>query len=68
MKNKTTRNLKLFSILPFLLMLLGILLLIYMISFEDESGALPLFLIIAGTAWLIINRIKIKRSSLKTKS
>jgi hypothetical protein len=35
---------------------------IYMIKVEDEPGALPLFLIIIGTVWLIINQLQIKKS------
>lgn len=37
-----------------LLMFLGFSLLIYMISAEDEPGALPLLLIILGSGWLIM--------------
>lgn len=34
----------------------GLLLMAYMIRVEDEPGALPLALILAGTAWLLTTR------------
>jgi hypothetical protein len=34
----------------------GLILLVYMITVEDEPGALPLFLIVAGAAWYAWNR------------
>lgn len=37
---------------------LGLLLLIYMVTVEDEPGALPLALIVGGTVW---NRVTHRR-------
>ncbi len=45
-------------LVPFLIILLGAILLIYMIAVEDEPGALPLILIITGIVFLIIKRYK----------
>ena len=47
----------------FLILLLGAILLIYMITVEDEPGALPLVLIITGMVFLIINWLKIKKAN-----
>jgi len=49
-------------IVSVLTILFGITLMIYMIKVEDEPGALPLFLIVVGTVWLIINQVQIKKS------
>ncbi len=54
MKNK----LRLGILIPFLIILLGSSLLIYMIAVENEPGALPLVLIITGIVFLIIKRNK----------
>ncbi|SFP66091.1 PEP-CTERM protein-sorting domain-containing protein [Parafilimonas terrae] len=61
MKKKISKKIKWGKILPVLSIFLGIVLMIYMIKVEDEPGALPLLLIIAGTIWLIINRYQTKR-------
>lgn len=47
-------------ILPLLIILLGTILLIYMITVEDEPGALPLVLIITGIVFLILKRKQVK--------
>jgi len=49
------------KILSLLTVFLGFVLLIYMITVEDEPGALPLLLIITGVAWFIISRNQIKK-------
>ncbi|AKP50564.1 hypothetical protein CA2015_1115 [Cyclobacterium amurskyense] len=49
--------------LSLLTIFLGILLLILMITVEDEPGAIPLLLIIIGTVWYFINKSKIKKQS-----
>ncbi|MEO5681176.1 MAG: hypothetical protein ABIQ88_00980 [Chitinophagaceae bacterium] len=61
MKKEISQTLQTHRKLSFLLLLLGFILLIYMITIEDEPGALPLFLILTGTVWLIINRYQIKK-------
>jgi hypothetical protein len=60
MKKEISQNLKRGKILSILIILLGTILLIYMITIEDEPGALPLFLIVVGTVLLIINRYQLK--------
>lgn len=44
------------KLLSLLTLSVGVLLLIYMISVEDEPGAIPLLLIIIGTGWYFISR------------
>jgi hypothetical protein len=63
MKKEISQNLKRGKILSILIILLGTILLIYMITIEDEPGALPLFLIVVGTVLLIINRYQINKQS-----
>lgn len=41
-----------------LTVVLGIALLAYMILVEDEPGAVPLGLIVAGTAWFFVARAR----------
>jgi hypothetical protein len=55
------RKLKLSKMLSVLTILLGTALMIYMITFEDEPGILPLILIIIGTVWFVIKRHPIKK-------
>lgn len=54
-KFKIQKNLSIITIL------VGIILVTYMITVEDELGALPLFLIIAGIIWFIIIQYKITK-------
>lgn len=56
-----SQKLKLSKILSVLTILLGTALMIYMITVEDEPGALPLILIIIGIVWFVINRYQIKK-------
>jgi cbb3-type cytochrome oxidase subunit 3 len=37
---------------------IGLVLLIYMITVESEPGALPLFLLLFGVVWFVINQKK----------
>jgi|TARA_R110002124_G_scaffold277321_9_gene448687 uncharacterized membrane protein len=62
-KNKISLKLKWGKMLSLLTIFLGILLLILMITVEDEPGAIPLLLIIIGTVWYFINKSKIKKQS-----
>jgi hypothetical protein len=49
------------KMLSVLTILVGTALLIYMITVEDEPGALPLILILIGIVWYIINRYQSKK-------
>lgn len=51
-------------LIPFLLVLIGISLLVYMIIVEDEPGAIPLLLIVAGSVWYFLGRRKSRKRSL----
>jgi hypothetical protein len=44
-------------------LVLGLILLIYMVTVEDEPGALPLLLIVSGVAGLIWNHLTSKSNS-----
>jgi hypothetical protein len=61
MKKEIIQKLKIYTTLSVLTIVLGVILLIYMIRVEDEPGALPLLLIMIGTVWFIINRVKTKK-------
>ncbi len=61
MKNKISKSLKISSVLSIITIVLGLILLVFMITVEDEPGALPLFLILVGTVWFFVNRGRIKR-------
>lgn len=58
MKKDMSQKVNQGMLVPFLIILLGAILLIYMIAVEDEPGALPLILIITGIVFLIIKRYK----------
>ncbi|WP_141691567.1 PEP-CTERM sorting domain-containing protein [Rhodohalobacter halophilus] len=47
---------KIFSLI---IVIVGFLLTAYMISVEDEPGALPLLLIVAGAGWYLFTRKKL---------
>lgn len=53
---KTGSNQKAHARLSALTVLIGVALLIYMITVEDEPGALPLLLIVVGSGWYFITR------------
>lgn len=55
-----TTNYKTQKLLSMLMILVGALLLTFMIVVEDEPGAVPLVLLVAGTVWLFSIRSKIK--------
>lgn len=50
------QKLKTHKLLSILVLFLGILLLIFMITVEDEPGSIPLFLIAAGVTWYVITK------------
>jgi hypothetical protein len=60
MKKESSRKLLLYRTFSILTILLGLILMLYMIIVEDEPGALPLLLIIIGTAWFSIIQIRNK--------
>ncbi|KHJ38555.1 hypothetical protein PBAC_13500 [Pedobacter glucosidilyticus] len=47
--------------MPFITLAIGILLMVFTISVEDEPGALPLFLVLISLVWLIINWFKVRK-------
>lgn len=47
-----------------LTILIGVVLLIFMITVEDEPGAIPLLVIIIGIVWFVINQYQIKKKLL----
>ena len=49
-------------------LLLGGLLITYMIIVENELGAVPLFLVLIGITWFVINEIRIKKYIQQNKS
>jgi hypothetical protein len=55
-----SRKLLVHTALSLLVIALGVALLIYMITVEDEPGALPLALIVGGTVWLVIARVRMR--------
>lgn len=61
MSKEISRRLKLGRVFSIITVLLGAALITYMITVEGELGALPLFLIIVGIVWVVINRYKIKK-------
>ncbi len=46
-------------------LVLGLALLIYMVTVEDEPGALPLLLVLSGIAGLLLNKLTMTRQSNK---
>ena len=67
MKKTLSKNLKINRILSILFLVLSLLLITYMIIVENELGAIPLFLIIFGIIWFVMNEIQIKRFFKKQK-
>ena len=54
------KKLKLHARLSMLIIAIGLVLMIFMITTESEPGALPLLLIVVGTAWHLITRGRIR--------
>lgn len=61
-------NFKINRFLSIVLSILGSLLITYMIIVENELGAIPLFMIVTGIIWFIINEIQIKKYIQKNRS
>lgn len=66
MKKEISQKQKWSRILSALIILLGTILMIYMVNYEDEPGAIPLILIIGGIVWFAINQYQIKKQLHKT--
>lgn len=60
MKTDNGKKLKMHFLLSVLTIIFGVSLLIFMIVVEDEPGAVPLLLIVAGTGWYFITRYRIR--------
>jgi len=61
MKNDNTienagSNQKVHALLSALTVFIGVALLIYMVTVENEPGAIPLLLIVVGSGWYLITR------------
>ena len=67
MKNGVRQLFIIQKIVSILTILLGVILLIYMITVEDEPGALPLLLIIIGTLWYFVISYRMKKQIEKNK-
>ncbi len=61
MKKEISKAVKFLRILSIISLLIGVILMVFMITVEDEPGALPLLLILIGSAWFTINQFKIKK-------
>jgi len=61
MKTDIPQKLKTHNFISILIIAIGFILLIYMITVEDEPGALPLLLIVVGTVWNVYTRSGIRR-------
>ncbi len=48
------------TVLSTLVIAVAVALLVYMITVEDELGAVPLLLLVVGTGWLIIARLRMR--------
>jgi len=54
------KKLRVQRLLSVVTIVIGILLLILMITTEDEPGAIPLGLIVLGTGWYFVTRARIR--------
>lgn len=60
MPAQISAKLKTFRVVSLLTLLLGAILLTYMITVENEPGAIPLFLVLTGTVSFVVIQKKIK--------
>ena len=56
----TAKRRKVHTLLAAATALLGVALLIYMIVWEDEPGAIPLLLIVVGVGWFVVTRVRMR--------
>ena len=54
------KKLKVHTMLSGLIMGIGVLLMIYMITVEDEPGGVPLLLIVLGMGWYVVTRVRMR--------
>ncbi|HEU4867158.1 MAG TPA: hypothetical protein VFV09_05455 [Actinomycetota bacterium] len=54
------RKVRVHTILSTITIVLGAILLTYMVTVEEEPGALPLLLLVVGGVWLFATRAKIR--------
>jgi hypothetical protein len=57
------RNRRVHSILSTITLVLGLVLLVYMVTVEDEPGALPLLLIVVGIGWKLVMRYRVRSNT-----
>ena len=62
MNAKKEQRINWIKLLGIISLILGSALLVFMVSFEDEPGALPLQLIIIGITTLIVDKVRKKRT------
>lgn len=60
MEINIVEKLRLHKLISVLVIIIGCMLMIYMIYVEDEPGAIPLLLIVAGSGWYFITRYRIR--------
>lgn len=58
MNNKLHQKSPVQRTLSIVLITVGLALMIFMITVEDEPGAIPLFMILCGTVWFYRTRLK----------
>ncbi len=51
-------------VLPMIVLILGLVLLVLNIVMEDEPGAVPLAVTLAGATWILIQRLKARKKNL----
>lgn len=54
------RSRRVHSVLSTVTIVLGLVLLVYMVTVEDEPGALPLLLIVVGIGWKLVMRYRVR--------
>lgn len=59
MKISGSRKLRIEKLFALAALVMGIVLLIFMITVEDEPGAIPLLFIVIGAGWYFFTRIRI---------
>lgn len=62
MNKQNSKHINWIKLCGLLSLILGSALLVFMVRFEDEPGALPLLLIIIGITTLIVDKVRKKRT------
>lgn len=60
MNKESQQNSSVQRTLSIVIMTVGLALMIFMITVEDEPGAIPLFMILSGIVWFFMIRLKNK--------